>query len=148
MNIWIDGDACPKVIKEILFRVATREGVTVTLVANQAVYVPPSPHIRALQVPKGFDRADKEIVGRVEPGDVVITADIPMAAEVIAKGGQILTPRGESYTRETIQAALTMRNFMDTLRSAGVETGGPPPLSQNDRRVFAQQLERLLARRS
>ncbi|HET7775586.1 MAG TPA: YaiI/YqxD family protein [Azospira sp.] len=144
MQIWVDADACPKVIKEILFRVATRTRILVTLVANQALYAPPSPYLRSIQVPKGFDVADNEIVARVAAGDVVITADIPLAAEVIAKGAKVLTPRGEPYTRDTIQAALTLRNFMDTLRSSGVETGGPAAMSQADRHAFAQELERLL----
>jgi len=144
MQIWVDADACPKAIKEILFRVATRTQLMVTLVANQALYVPPSPYLRSLQVPKGFDVADNEIVARVEAGDVVITADIPLAAEAIAKGAKVLTPRGEPYDRGTIQAALSMRNFMDTLRSAGVETGGPAAMSQKDQHTFARELERLL----
>ncbi|WP_416243746.1 YaiI/YqxD family protein [Azospira sp. APE16] len=146
MQIWVDADACPKAIKEILFRVATRTQILVTLVANQALYAPPSPYLRSIQVPKGFDVADNEIVARVAAGDLVITADIPLAAEVIAKGARVLTPRGEPYDKGTIQAALSMRNFMDTLRSAGVETGGPAAMSQSDRHVFAQQLERLLPR--
>lgn len=146
MQIWVDADACPKVIKEILFRVATRTRIVVTLVANQALYAPPSPYLRSIQVPKGFDVADNEIVQRVSAGDLVITADIPLAAEVIAKGARVLTPRGEPYTRDTIAAALTLRNFMDTLRSSGVETGGPPTMNQGDRHSFAQELERLLPR--
>ena len=144
--IWVDADACPKVIKEILFRVATRAEVIVTLVANQPLFVPPSPFLRQLQVPRGFDVADQAIVERVAAGDLVITADIPLAAEVIGKGGRVLTPRGEPYGPDTIAAALTLRNFMDTLRSSGVETGGPAAFSLNDRRAFAQQLERFVAR--
>lgn len=146
MQIWVDADACPKTIKEILFRVATRTQILVTLVANQALYAPPSPYLRSIQVPKGFDVADNEIVARVAAGDLVITADIPLAAEVIAKGARVLTPRGEPYDKGSIQAALSMRNFMDTLRSAGVDTGGPAAMSQSDRHAFAQQLERLLPR--
>lgn len=146
MQIWVDADACPKAIKEILFRVATRTQILVTLVANQALYAPPSPYLRSIQVPKGFDVADNEIVARVAAGDLVITADIPLAAEVIAKGARVLTPRGEPYDKGSIQAALSMRNFMDTLRSAGVDTGGPAAMSQSDRHTFAQQLERLLPR--
>ena len=148
MQIWVDADACPKPIKEILFRAATRTGIMVTLVANQMLAVPRSPHIRALQVPKGFDVADNEIVRRVETGDLVITADIPLAAEVIAKGGRVLTPRGEDYDPGSIAAALTMRNFMDTLRSSGVETGGPSSFSAGDQHAFARQLDRELAGRS
>lgn len=144
-RIWVDADACPKPIKEILFRAAARTATPLTLIANQMLTVPPSPHIRALQVEKGFDVADNEIVRRVEAGDLVVTADIPLAAEVIAKGGQVLTPRGEHYGRHNIAAALTMRNFMDTLRSSGVETGGPAAFSQADRQAFANQLDRFLA---
>jgi uncharacterized protein len=144
MQIWVDADACPKPIKEILFRAATRTGIAVTLIANQMLTVPRSPHIRAVQVPKGFDVADNEIVRRVEAGDLVITSDIPLAAEVIAKGGKILTPRGEPYDKGSIAAALTMRNFMDTLRSTGVETGGPTAFSANDQHAFARQLDREL----
>lgn len=146
MHIWVDADACPKAIKEILFRVAARTRIMVTLVANQALYVPPSPYLRSLQVPKGFDVADNEIVARVSDGDLVITADIPLAAEAIAMGARVLTPRGEPYDRGTIQAALSMRNFMDTLRSSGVETGGPSAMSQKDQHTFARELERLLPR--
>ena len=145
MQIWVDADACPKPIKEILFRAAIRTGIAVTLVANQMLTVPRSPHIRALQVDKGFDVADNEIVGRVAPGDLVITADIPLAAEVIAKGGKVLTPRGEPHDQGSIAAALTLRNFMDTLRSSGVETGGPAAFSAGDQHAFARQLDRALA---
>ena len=144
MNIWVDADACPKPIKEILFRAATRTGIAVTLVANQLLAVPRSPHIRAVQVPKGFDVADNEIVQRVVAGDLVITADIPLAAEVVAKGGRVLTPRGEPYDTGSIAAALTLRNFMDTLRSSGVETGGPAAFSASDQHAFARQLDREL----
>ncbi len=148
MQIWVDADACPKAVKEILYRAATRTGIPVTLVANQMLTVPRSPHIRAMQVPKGFDVADNEIVARVEAGDVVITSDIPLAAEVIAKGGRVLTSRGESYDAGSIAAALTMRNFMDTLRSSGVETGGPSAFSAADQHTFGRQLDRLLAKRN
>ncbi len=144
MQIWVDADACPKPIKEILFRAATRTGVAVTLIANQMLTVPRSPHIRAVQVPKGFDVADNEIARRVVAGDLVITADIPLAAEVIAKGGRVLTPRGEPFDAGSIAAALTMRNFMDTLRSSGVETGGPAAFSASDQHTFARQLDREL----
>ncbi len=148
MQIWVDADACPKAVKEILYRAATRTGISVTLVANQMLTVPRSPHIRAMQVPKGFDVADNEIVARVEAGDVVITSDIPLAAEVIAKGGKVLTSRGESYDAGNIAAALTMRNFMDTLRSSGVETGGPSAFSTADQHAFGRQLDKLLAKRN
>ncbi len=147
MSIWVDADACPKTIKEILFRAATRTQAELTLVANQMLAIPKSPFIRSLQVPKGFDVADNEIVQRVQAGDLVITADIPLASEVIAKGAQVITPRGEAYDAGSIAAALTLRNFMDTLRSSGVETGGPSAFSASDQREFARALERYLAGR-
>ena len=148
MEIWVDADACPKVIREILFRAATRTGVTLTMVANQPMQTPPARHIRSLRVAPGFDVADNEIVRRVAAGDLVITADIPLAAEVIAKGAQALNPRGELYTRENIGARLNMRDFMDNLRGSGINTGGPPPLNQTDRQAFANHLDRLLASRA
>ena len=141
MPIWVDADACPKVIKEILFRAADRTAVQVTLVANRLLYTPPSPYISAIQVADGFDVADSEIVKRLEAGDLVITADIPLAAEVIAKGGHALDPRGEMHSSDTIQARLMMRDFMETLRASGVETGGPSALSQRDRQLFAKHLD-------
>lgn len=147
MNIWVDADACPKVIKEILFRAAERVGVELTLVANQPVSVPPSRLIRSVQVGAGFDVADNLIVQRMSPGDLVVTADIPLAAEVIGKGGLALNPRGELYTSENVRERLNMRDFMDTLRSSGIQTGGPPALNQSDRQAFANQLDRLLAAR-
>lgn len=145
MKIWVDADACPVVIKEILFRAAQRTGVQLTLVANQPISVPPSHHIKMLQVASGFDVADNEIVKRVGVADLVITSDIPLAAEVIEKGGYALSPRGELYTTENIKARLTMRDFMDTLRSSGIDTGGPPALSKGDRKAFADHLDRLLS---
>ncbi|MEA9389032.1 YaiI/YqxD family protein [Acerihabitans sp. TG2] len=144
MAIWVDADACPKVIKDILFRAAQRLSVQVTLVANQTLAVPPSPFIRTLRVAAGFDVADNEIVRRVGPGDLVITADIPLAAEVLEKGALALNPRGELYRHETIRERLVMRDFMDTLRASGVQTGGPPPLSQRERQEFARELDRWL----
>ncbi len=147
MQIWVDADACPKVIKEILFRAADRRQIQLTLVANKLLYCPPSKYIRALQVPAGFDVADNKIAQLVGPGDLVVTADIPLAADVIKRGGHALNPRGEFYTKDTIQERLTMRNFMDGLRSSGVETGGPPTLSQSDRQAFANHLDRFLAQR-
>lgn len=144
MSIWVDADACPRVIKEILFRAAERTAVSVTLVANRLLHTPPSPFIFALQVANGFDVADSEIVKRVEVGDLVITADIPLAAEVIAKGGLALDPRGEMHSADTIQARLTMRDFMETLRASGIETGGPSALSQRDRQLFAKHLDHYL----
>lgn len=144
MQIWVDADACPSVIKDILFRVADRTEMTVNLVANKLLRTPPSRFIRAIQVPGGFDVADNEIVLRVQIGDLVITADIPLAADVIAKGGHALNPRGELYTRDNIQQHLSMRSFMDELRSSGVETGGPAAFNQGDRHAFAKQLDRFL----
>ncbi len=147
MKIWVDADACPAVIKDILFRAAERTGTALTLVANQAIRVPPSKYIRTVQVPGGFDVADNEIVRRAAAGDLVITADIPLAAEVIEKGALALNPRGELYTTENVRARLNMRDFLDTMRASGVDTGGPPALSQADRQAFANHLDRLLARR-
>ncbi len=146
MKIWVDADACPTVIKEILFRAAIRTKINTTLVANHALRVPPSPYINFLQVTHGFDVADNEIVARLGEGDLVITGDIPLAAEVIEKGGYALNPRGELYTVENIKARLTMRDFMESLRSSGVNTGGPPALSQTDRHAFANQLDKLLSK--
>jgi len=148
MKIWVDADACPGVIKEILYRAAKRTGVQLTLVANQALRVPPAPNIATLQVTRGFDVADDEIVRRLDSGDLVITADIPLAAEVIAKGGRALSPRGELYSPDDIKARLTMRDFMDTLRASGIDTGGPPALSQSDRQSFANHLDTLLTQAS
>jgi uncharacterized protein YaiI (UPF0178 family) len=146
MQIWVDADACSVVIKEILFRAATRTGTMLTLVANQPVRVPTSEFIRTVQVPSGFDIADNEIVKRSTAGDLVITADIPLAAEVIENGGHALNPRGELYSTENIKAILNMRDFMDTMRGSGVDTsGGPPPLTQRDRQTFANNLDRFLA---
>lgn len=146
MHIWVDADACPAVIKDILFRVAERVQMNVTLVANQLMRVPGSRYIRALQVPAGADAADAEIVGRVEPGDIVVTGDIPLAALVLDKGGLPLNPRGEWYTRDTIAQQLTMRAFMEDLRGAGIDTGGPAAFSHADRQAFANALDRELAR--
>ncbi|MEE2729568.1 MAG: YaiI/YqxD family protein [Pseudomonadota bacterium] len=147
MNIWVDADACPVVIKEILFRAAERKKVLTTLVANQFLRVPKSAFIQFLQVQSGFDVADNEIVRRVNAGDLVITSDIPLAAEAIAKGAQALSPRGELHTTENIGPRLNMRDFLDTMRSSGVDTGGPPALSQSDRQAFANHLDRILAKR-
>jgi uncharacterized protein len=147
MHIWVDADACPGAIKEILFRAAERTGRPLTLVANQCLRVPASPWIRMIQVPGGFDEADKVIAANVRAGDLVITADIPLAAEVVAKGAQGLSPRGELYSPENIRQLLDMRNFMDTLRSAGVETGGPAAFSAADRQAFANRLDRILVQR-
>ena len=145
MHIWVDADACPKVIKDILFRAATRTEIPLTLVANQTLHVPPSPFIRSVQVPAGFDVADNEIVKRVQAGDLVITSDLPLAAEVIEKGGHVLSHRGEWYSAANIRPLLNMRDFMDNLRASGVQTGGPPPMSQTERQAFAGHLDRFLA---
>ncbi|MDU6388227.1 MAG: YaiI/YqxD family protein, partial [Pantoea sp.] len=136
MVIWVDADACPNVIKEVLYRAADRTKTQVTFVANQSLRVPPSPWLKTLRVPAGFDVADNEIVKRVEPGDLVITADIPLAAEVLEKGGAALNPRGERYSPATIREKLTMRDFMDTMRASGVQTGGPAAMSPRDRQQF------------
>ena len=145
MKIWVDADACPVVIKEILFKAAERTGIQLTLVANQPVRVPPSRFISSIQVGSGFDVADNEIVERLAAGDLVITGDIPLAADVIEKGGHALSPRGERYTADNIKARLNIRDFMDTLRGSGIDTGGPPALNQGDRKSFADHLDRLLA---
>lgn len=146
MKIWVDADACPAVIKEILFRAAERTGLQMMLVANHSMRIPPSRYIHFLQVASGFDVADNEIVKRLDAGDLVITADIPLAAEVIEKGGHALNPRGELYTADNIRERLVMRDFMDTLRASGIDTGGPAPLSQSDRKYFANQLDAFLTR--
>ena len=144
MTIWVDADACPNVIKEVLFRAADRTQIELVLVANKYLRVPPSRFIRAMVVPKGFDVADNEIVRLCEPGDLVITADIPLAAEVLEKGGAALNPRGERYSEATIKERLTLRDFMDTMRSSGIQTGGPAALSQRDRQQFAAELDKWL----
>ena len=147
MKIWVDADACPVVARDILFRAAERTGVRLTLVANQPMNAPRSEHIKTLQVPRGFDVADDEIVKRLDAGDLVITSDIPLAAEVIAKGGHVLSPRGEMLTKENIGPKLNMRDFMDTMRSSGVEMGGgPSAYSQRDKQEFANNLDRFLTK--
>ena len=147
MQIWVDADACPAVIKDILYRVAERTQIQVTLVANQLLRVPGSKFIRSVQVPSGADVADAEIVERVNSGDIVVTGDIPLAALVLDKGGLPLNPRGEWYTKDTIAQQLTMRAFMEELRGSGVDTGGPAAFSQADRQNFANALDRQLARK-
>ena len=146
MNIWVDADACPVAIREILFRAAERTGVKVTLIANQPVRVPASPHVELVQVSRGFDVADNEIATRARSGDLVVTADIPLAAEVMENGVHVLDPRGELHSTDTIRQRLNMRDFLDTLRASGVHTGGPPALSRSDRQAFANHLDRMLAR--
>lgn len=148
MHIWVDADACPAVIKEILYRAAERVRLPLTLVANQPLRTPASRYIKTVRVAPGFDVADNLIVKQLETGDLVITADIPLAAEVIEKGGHALNPRGEFYSPETIRERLAMRDFMETLRSSGVQTGGPNALNQRDRQNFANQLDSFLARKS
>ena len=146
MQIWVDADACPGVIKEILYRAAQRTRIVTTLVANQMLRVPPSPYIRSRQVPSGFDVADQRIVHQLQPGDLVVTADIPLAAQVIELRAHALNPRGEFFTTENISERLTMRNFMEELRGSGVDIAGPAAFSQGDRQAFAAQLDRFLAR--
>ncbi len=148
MKIWVDADACPVVNKEIVCRAAERTGVLVTFVANQFIRLPPSRHIKSIQVARGFDVADNEIVQRVEPGDLVITGDIPLAAEVVEKGCVGLNHRGELYTEQNIKEYLNMRDFMDTLRSSGIETGGQLALNQRNKQAFANHLDKLLAKRN
>ena len=148
MTIWVDADACPVVIKQILFKAANRTQTNLVLVANQYVPVPPSPYISAMQVASGFDVADDEIVKRVETDDMVITADIPLADEIITKGAHALSPRGELFSKENIKSRLNIRDFMDTMRSSGAQTKGPPPLNQQDRQAFANQLDKYLAQRN
>ncbi len=146
MQIWVDADACPGVIKEIIYRAAERKQIRTTLVANQMLRTPPSRFIRAIQVASGFDVADAHIVDQLAAGDLVVTADIPLAAQVIERGAHALNPRGELYTTATIRERLNMRDFMEGLRAAGIETGGPAAFSQADRQAFANQLDRFLAK--
>jgi uncharacterized protein YaiI (UPF0178 family) len=146
MEIWVDADACPVAIKQILFRAAQRTGVQLRLVANMSLQVPRAPNIRMIQVPHGFDVADHEIAQRCAAGDLVITSDIPLAAEVIEKGGRALSPRGELFSSDDIRARLNMRDFLDTLRASGIQTEGPPPLGQADKQQFANHLDTLLAK--
>jgi uncharacterized protein len=144
MKIWVDADACPVVIKNILFKAAERTGVQLTLVANQVMSIPSSHCIKMIRVASGFDVADKEIVKRVSVGDLVITGDIPLAAEVIEKGGHALNPRGTMYSEDNIKEYLTMRDLKDSLRASGIDTGGPSALSQRNRNDFANHLNKLL----
>ncbi|MGD8175963.1 YaiI/YqxD family protein [Marinimicrobium sp. ARAG 43.8] len=148
MKIWVDADACPVAIKDILYRAATRTETEVTLVANQYLKTPPSKYIALVQVPKGFDVADNEIVQRSEPGDLVITSDIPLADEVISKGCLALSPRGELFSKENIKSRLNIRDFLDTLRSSGIQSGGPSALTAAEKQTFGNQLDRWLQKRS
>ena len=145
-TIWVDADACPKAIKDILFRAAERTQIQLTLIANQEIAIPPSRFIAMHRVAKGFDVADNEIIKRLIPGDLVITGDIPLAAEVIAKGGEALNPRGEAYTKDNIRARLNMRDFMETLRASGLQTGGPPSLGASEKQAFANHLDGYISR--
>jgi len=147
MKIWVDADACPVPVKEILFRAADRQKIMVTLVANQRLNIPQSAFVRMLQVEHGFDVADNEIVKRIEPGDLLISSDIPLASEVLEKGAYVITPRGERFTEENIKARLNIRDFMETLRSSGIQSGGQPVFNHTDRQAFANQLDRILAKR-
>ena len=147
MNIWVDADACPGVIKEMLFRAADRMQTQVTLVANHTLQIPRSPFIRFLHVGKGFDVADNVIVARINPGDLLISNDIPLAADAVKKGATVLGTRGEHYTANNIKARLDMRDFMETLRATGVDTGGPSVISQADRQRFANQLDKWLTQK-
>ena len=146
MQIWIDADACPRVIKDIVLRAAERRGIATTLVANQSLSLPPSAYVRGVRVPGGFDEADNHIENAVVPGDLVITADIPLAAAVLARGALALNPRGTLYTTENIGERLALRDMLDELRAARLVRGGPPPLDHKDRQAFANQFDRLLAR--
>ena len=145
MRIWVDADACPNVIKDILFRAAERVQTPIILVANKLLRIPSSRYIRSILVGAGFDVADNRIVREMDSGDLVIIADIPLASEVIGQGGHVLNPRGELYSKENIEERLTMRNFMGELRETGVNTGGPSSLNQKDRQAFANQLDRFLS---
>lgn len=146
MQIWVDADACPKVIKEILYRAAERVEISLNLVANRPLHIPRSPYLRVIQVPLGFDEADHRIVELMRTGDLVVTGDIPLAAAVVEKGGYVLGPRGERFTEDNIQERLAMRNLMDQLRSTGLDTGGPAALSKSDRQAFANGLDQILTR--
>ena len=148
MHIWVDADACPIVIKDILYRAAERARVPVTLVSNMALRIPSSPLIETIRVPRGFDGADQRIAELMQPGDLVITADIPLAADVVRRGGSALDPRGELYTEDNVHEHLAVRNLMDTLRGSGANVGGPAAFNQTDRHAFANQLDRFLTARS
>lgn len=146
MNIWVDADACPGAVKEILFRAADRRQIMVTLVANRMLRTPRSPWIRAVQVPQGFDVADNRIAELAQPGDLVITADIPLASQALRCGAQVIDPRGDAYTADNIEERLSVRSFMEEVRASGIQTGGPPPFSAADGKAFADRLDRLLTR--
>ncbi len=145
MTIWVDADACPRVVRDILFRAARRTGHPLVFVANQPLPMPPDENIRAIQVSAGFDVADDYIAQSVSAGDLVVTSDIPLAAEAVEKGARVVTSRGEALTAQNVRQRLNMRDFMDTMRSSGVQTGGPPPLGQREKQAFANALDRFLA---
>jgi len=145
MQIWVDADACPSSIKKLLFRAAERERVPLTLVANRLLHTPRSPYLKALRVPRGFDQADRRIVQLMQPGDLVVTADIPLAADVLERGGHALDPRGRLYSEDNIRECLAMRDLLDQMRSAGLQTGGPAPLTRSEQQAFASRLDALLA---
>jgi uncharacterized protein YaiI (UPF0178 family) len=144
MQIWVDADACPGLVKDILFRAADRRQIMVTLVANRMLKTPPSPWVKAIQVPQGFDVADNRIAELAQPGDLVITADIPLAAQALGRGAKVIDPRGDTYTADNIEERLSVRKFMEEVRASGVNTGGPPPFSAADGKAFADRLDRLL----
>lgn len=146
MKIWVDADACPVAVKEILFRASERTGIAITLVANQPMRVPALKQVTALQVSHGFDEADNEIVRRITAGDLVITSDIPLAAEIIEKDAHALSPRGEMFTKDNIAARLNVRDFMETMRASGVDTGGPNAYNQADKQAFANELDRFITK--
>jgi uncharacterized protein YaiI (UPF0178 family) len=148
LKIWVDADACPKAVREVLFRASHRKNIVLTLVANQPIPIPPSKTIHFLQVLSGFDVADNEIIQRVEASDLVVTNDIPLASDVIKKGAKVITPRGERLSKQNIAARLTMRNFMESMRSSGLQTGGPSAQTKSDVKQFADQLDRILAEQS
>ena len=148
MKLWVDADACPRAVKEVIYRAAVRMKIQTTLVANQFLTVPKSPYIHAIQVPSGFDVADARIVAEIGPGDLVVTADIPLASEVVSLGAAALNPRGTLYTEENIQSYLARRNFMEDLRASGAITGGPPTLARTDVQSFANQLDRYLTKQT
>lgn len=148
MTIWVDADACPKTIKEILCKAAHKRKMPLVFVANQFITTPPSPFISSVQVSSGFDMADNHIVEKVQPNDLVITQDIPLAADAIAKGALVINTRGETYTEDNIEPRLTMRNFMEEMRSSGERTGGPPPLNNQNKQAFANALDRWLAKQT
>ena len=146
MKIWVDADACPVDMKAIIFKAAIRTSTHTCLVANHPMQIPKSPFLRLMQVPSGFDVADHEIIKNLEAGDLVITADIPLASEAMDHGAQVINPRGETYSKETIRSKLNIRDFMDTMRSSGVQSGGPPPLNQKNKQDFANSLDSILAK--